>query len=91
MSRIIPIIYQTITDKLPIEKASQYFYLTNLLGVNSELDEEFVDHEVETNHIRNQVIGDLIRSGKCGNEPDLNSVIVGISSLKKETVVMMEC
>lgn len=91
MSRIVPVVYQTISDKLPVEKAAQYFFLNNLLGVDPSIDEEFIDHEVETTKLRNSIIAAMIHSDQCPKNPQLDSSMIGISSLKKETIVMMEC
>lgn len=88
---ITPILYEEISpDVCTNEKASEYYFYQNALGLSDTLDEEFEQYEAEQIKMRNKVIANAFHTENFHTVPDLNSTIFGVSAIKNKVILITE-
>lgn len=91
MSIIKPIFYQKVScDPKDLQRASDFYFYSNLLGYSPEIDEKYLQHELHSIKTCNEIVGDAIRNQECPASVNVPSATIGISSIQKSTIVMVD-
>lgn len=85
-------VYLAVVDPndCSVEKAGEYYYLYNLLGTHEMFEDEYEMHEAEQLKLKNQIIKAAIDSGELPSRPNLNTTMLGISSIHDREVLVVE-
>jgi len=91
MSKISEIYYEEINPStITIQKAGEFYYHFNLVGVHSMFHDEYEKYEMDQLNIRNKVIGDAIKRGDIKGSIRTDKSMIAISSLKNKVVMIAE-
>lgn len=87
MSAISKVCYLEIPeDECSVDKASEFYFYQNVMGLDKNLDDEFVEYETNQSHIRSKAIRDYMT--ETGDKVDLSSTIYGTSTMKNSTILV---
>lgn len=91
MGKITEVLYKEIPEKeFSTKDAAEFFFYHNLLGVDPMFIDGYEKYESNQIHVRNNIIGDAIRSELMNKHPKVNSAIIGVSSVKNKAVLITE-
>lgn len=71
-------------------EVSRFYFLYNLLGLTDEIDSRYIDHEYKQVNVRNRIISDAIKNGMIPKRPNVNSTILGLSSLRDSAILVVD-
>lgn len=90
MGRISKVFYKEIDPDIcsPYEAAKYHFHF-NLLKYHEIFQNQYEEYEREQISLRNNIIGNAIKSGEISN-PKIFTTIFGISSEKNKAILITE-
>lgn len=89
MGTISEIFYEELDN--PISKTAEYYYFYNLLSSNNKMiDDEYENYEKNQIITKNKIIGKAFNSGSIPRHPKVNSAILGISPIKRKSIIISE-
>lgn len=91
MSKISEVFYKEIdAKKCSIEEAGTFYYYFNLLNIDERFHEGYENYELGQIKLRNEIIADAIKDGELPKFPSMNSIILGISSMKNKVILISD-
>ena len=91
MGKISNVYYEEISsDKMTNEEAGEFYFLYNLIGLDSNSDKEYERFEKHQMEVKNEIIKEAMSSGDLLKHPKMNSVIMALSSYKEKPVLIVE-
>lgn len=91
MSNISEVLYTEISeDVYSTNKAGEYYFHFNMLGVDPIFSESYMDYEQEHTRVRNKAIKDAMKEIGEDLHPKMNTLIFGISAIKNKPIVVVE-
>lgn len=91
MGRISKVFYTEVDPRAcTVEKAGEYFFLQNMLGINPVFNEEYEKYETDQINLRNRIIGYAMETGELKSYPKMNTMIFNVSSIKNNPVICVE-
>lgn len=89
MGKISKVFYEELNNS--INEAAEYYYFYNLLSSNNKIvDSEYEQYEENQINIKNKIIGKAFNSGNIPRHPKVNYVILGISPIKRKSIIISE-
>ena len=90
MSEISEVHYQEIdTNICNINEAGEFYFLHNLLDTTNMFHKDYETYESKQLQLKKEIIGQLRIDNKISDSSNINSSILGISSLKNKVVIIV--
>lgn len=91
MGKINKVLYKEIDENLcTVNKAAEFYYHSNLLGVNDIFQNEYEKYEESQIKLKNKLLGNAIKNKEIDDKPDVNSSMLAISSLKTKVIIISD-
>lgn len=91
MSKISEVYYKEIDSGIcSIEEAGEFYYHFNLLNIDEVFHEDYENYELRQISLRNNIITEAIKNGELPKFPSMNSIILGISSIKNKVILVSD-
>lgn len=90
MGKISDVIYEIVNPSLyDIDEANEFYWYHNLLGLNVDIDNEYVEYQARQINIRNSVVK-KIQDDNPNMKLILSNSIFGTSSRSRNVVMIAE-
>lgn len=89
MGKISKVLYE-VCDDYSIENAAQYYFYSNVIGMNDKVDNLFGKYYENELKVKNSMIQKAVKASNVTSPISAGSAFMAISSVKNKPVILAE-